>query len=91
MFEQKRELRDLIRSRIEPGMSPDEVADRLAEMFLRVEDEWREYDITAMSQPPGSQIHNERWLVCRVHRETARTSRPRPDRLAGIDSAEMGA
>lgn len=85
MTEPKRELRDLIRSRITAGMSADEVADRIAEMFFGVEDEWREYDVTGMGQQPGSEIHNERWLVARVHRETSRTTKPQINRLAGIE------
>jgi hypothetical protein len=84
MTVEKRELRDLIRSRIEDGATPDQIADRLAEMFFHVEDEWREYDVTGLGQLPGSQIHNERWLVARVHRETRRTSAPLPDRTAGM-------
>ena len=80
--EQKRELRDLIRGRIEPGMSADEVADRIAAMFVGVADDWIEFDVSTLAEAPGSRIRAERWLVARVHRETHTTTKPQPNRAA---------
>lgn len=82
MNEQKRELRDVIRRQIEPGMSADEVTDRIAAMFHMVEDEWAEVDVTRMDQLPGREFLRQRWLVARVHRETIMRVEPPPNRTS---------
>jgi hypothetical protein len=85
MTEQQRELRNAIRSKIHPGMSADDAADAIAEMFFYVEDIWVEHDATTYGDP-SARIQTERWLAARVHRETMVVAKPWPNRVVEVES-----
>ena len=66
----EQELRDLIRSKLTDGMTPDQAADAVFELFHEVTDDWDAIDITGVPDLPGSRTLDQRWLATRVPRES---------------------
>ncbi|MEU8371202.1 hypothetical protein [Micromonospora tulbaghiae] len=86
MTPERQELRDLMRSRLTDGMTPDQAADALLDLFYFVEDDWTEIDVSTLGEERGSQVIAERALVARVRRES-RTRSITPDRTVTSGSA----
>ncbi len=73
------ELRELVRSKIRDDMTPDEAADAATSIFYGIDDEWERLDVSVLRHGPDTEFLDQRWLVCRVPRESRRVDRI-PDR-----------
>jgi hypothetical protein len=83
MNEPKRELLNLIRSKLSDGMTPYEVVDAIARIFYEVGDDWEEIEVTTLGSP-DRELLDQRWLIARIPREAVQRTVRRPDRTVGI-------
>ncbi len=79
------ELRALVKSRLRPGMTPDEAAEAVARMFYSVEDDRDRFDVSVMQHGPDTELLDQRWLVCRLPRESNRVNRIPNRRVADAE------
>jgi hypothetical protein len=70
MGAEREELRQLIRSKLTAGMTPDQATEAIVKLFYTVADDWDSVDISTVADGPGRRQLDQRWLVGRIPRNS---------------------